>query len=552
MCRIDEQVDDVYVLPSNPNHMLFLGGRLYVFLSTNGSTSTARGADPACGTRLSVDPSDPARMYIGGPGCYRFAYSEDGGVNLVAPDGDERQLRRELRLRRLRLDGDRRRQRGLRLQQHRPRRGLPAARRRPLGDQRLARRGPRLGRASARSAARTARWSSATSSDTIPDIVKPTGTIAGPATAVAGQTVTFTANVTERRRLGHRPRPVSRGRSDSAAAGGGKSVGIAFPQSGYYTIRVDFRDRAGNTAQATTDIRVTDPPPRRHRPDGHDQRPGVRRRRPERHVHRERQRQRSGIDPARFAWSRDFSGAGRGTSVTMTFPAPGTDTVSVSFADRAGNRNTASVTVPVAPKPEDRPKPVTVNTPAPVDQEAGRPLRDPDQGRLPPAQERGAQARLHGRDRVHDEEGQAARLRAHARSSTRACRYSKSFSVAKSKVGAAKTLGITIRFAGNAWLAPVKKTYQVKVPRLAAVRSQGLLQPGRGVARKDVVPQPQESTHADTSCGGGNRCRPRRRGAGHHQRPRLLASRGPPDHARPRRRQHGRVRVRGAGRAAAS
>ena len=46
-----------------------------------------------------------------------------------------------------------------------------------------------------------------------------------------------------------------------------------------------------------------------------------------------------------------------------------------------------------------------------------------------------------------------------------ACRYAKSFSVAKSKIGAAKTLGITIRFAGNAWLAPVKRTYQVKVPR---------------------------------------------------------------------------------------
>jgi hypothetical protein len=36
--------------------------------------------------------------------------------------------------------------------------------------------------------------------------------------------------------------------------------------------------------------------------------------------------------------------------------------------------------------------------------------------------------------------------------------------VAKKKVGAAKTVGITIRFPGNPWLAPVKKTYQVKVP----------------------------------------------------------------------------------------
>ena len=70
-CRIDQQVDDVFVLPSNPNHMLFLGGG-YVFLSTNGLTSTAARRGGGCGNRLSVDPSDPARMYTGGPGCYRF------------------------------------------------------------------------------------------------------------------------------------------------------------------------------------------------------------------------------------------------------------------------------------------------------------------------------------------------------------------------------------------------------------------------------------------------------------------------------------------------
>ena len=62
------------MLPSNPNHMLFLGGSGgYVYLSTNGLTSTAAYRGSGCGTRLSVDPSDPARMYTGGPGCYRFA-----------------------------------------------------------------------------------------------------------------------------------------------------------------------------------------------------------------------------------------------------------------------------------------------------------------------------------------------------------------------------------------------------------------------------------------------------------------------------------------------
>jgi hypothetical protein len=70
-------------------------------------------------------------------------------------------------------------------------------------------------------------------------------------------------------------------------------------------------------------------------------------------------------------------------------------------------------------------------------------------------------ARLQGRGAVHDEEGQDP-----ARSTTlnKQCRYAKRFSVAKGKIGSAKTVAITIRFPGNPWLAPVKKTYRVKVP----------------------------------------------------------------------------------------
>ena len=123
------------------------------------------------------------------------------------------------------------------------------------------------------------------------------------------------------------------------AAGGGQTVGIAFPQSGYYTIRVDFRDRAGNTARATTDIRIT------HRrvdltdPTGTISGPAFAVAGQSATFTANVSDSGSGVDPGSFSWSRDFSGAGRGSSVTMTFPSPGTDTVSVSFADRAGNRN---------------------------------------------------------------------------------------------------------------------------------------------------------------------------------------------------------------------
>ena len=71
----------------------------------------------------------------------------------------------------------------------------------------------------------------------------------------------------------------------------------------------------------------------------------------------------------------------------------------------------------------------------------------------------------------------------------------------------------------------------------------------RGSRALRVVPlTPRSPFHADTPSGGGSGCHPRRRGAGFDQRLRLLAPRGPTHHARPERRQHGRLRVRRAGR----
>ena len=148
----------------------------------------------------------------------------------------------------------------------------------------------------------------------------------------------------------------------------------------------------------------------------------------------------------------------------MTFPAPGTDTVSVSFSDLAGNRNSVSVTVPVAPKPEDRPKPVTVNTPAPVVKSKGGRYVIPIKGgyRLP----KNVNAKLGCTGDIVFTMKKAKRLlSARTTKLNTACKYNKSFSVAKSKVGSTKKVGITVRFSGNAWLAPVKKTYQVKVPK---------------------------------------------------------------------------------------
>ena len=298
--------------------------------------------------------------------------------------------------------------------------------------------------------------------NTIPDIVKPTGKIAGPTTAVAGQTVTFTADVSDAQ-SGIDPNGFA-WTKDSTAAGGGQSVGIAFPQSGWYTIRVSYRDRAGNTAQASADIRVSAPPPDSTDPTGTITGPAFAVAGQSATFTANVTDSGSGVDPGSFSWSRDFSSAGRGNSVTMTFPAPGTDTVSVSFSDLAGNRNSVSVIVPVAPKPEDRPKPVTVNTPAPVVKSKGGRYVIPIKGgyRLP----KNVNAKLGCTGDIVFTMKKAKRLLS-ARSTklNTACKYNKSFSVAKSKVGSTKKVGITVRFSGNAWLAPVKKTYQVKVPK---------------------------------------------------------------------------------------
>ena len=329
--------------------------------------------------------------------------------------------------------------------------------------------------------------------NTIPDIVKPTGKIAGPTTAVAGQTVTFTADVTDAQ-SGIDPDGFA-WTKDSTAAGGGQTVGIAFPQSGWYTIRVSYRDRAGNTATASTDIRVSDPPSDNTDPTGTITGPAFAVAGQSATFTANVTDSGSGVDPGSFSWSRDFSSAGRGNSVTMMFPAPGTDTVSVSFSDLAGNRNSVSVTVPVAPKPEDRPKPVTVNTPAPVGQVQGRPLRDPDQGRLPPAQERQAKLGCTG-DIVFTMKKAKRLLSARTTKLNTACKYNKSFSVAKSKVGEHQEgrdhrplLRQRLACAGQEDL-PGEGAQGV-----AAVRSQGLLQPGRGVARTGRCP-PTSGVHS--------------------------------------------------------
>jgi hypothetical protein len=462
-CRIPGVVKDVYVLPDNQQHMLFIGdGSLYH--SSNGLTSTAAYRGGACGDRLRVNDDDPARMYVGGMGCYRFGYSEDGGVHSAGPS----MMNGSNWISSHAFDSFGSTAIGVGNAGYVFNSITPTeAYLQPAGGQLATNDWRAVDLASASEGAVGGANGGLMVSDklnTVPDIFRPTGKITGPTSAVAGETVTFTADVSDAA-SGIDPAGFSWSR-DGEAVGGGQTIAMTFPRSGWYAIEVSFRDRAGNTERATGYIDVDSPPTDTTDPTGTITGPefAVAGQAATFTINATDDAGGSGIDASSFSWSRDFSNAGRGNSVTMTFPSPGADTVSVSFADLAGNRNSVSVIVPVAPKPEDRPKPVTVNTPAPVVKKKGGRYVIPIKGgyRLPPS----VQAKLGCKGDIVFTMKKGKRLvSARTTKLKSTCRYSKSFSVAKSKLGSTKKVGITVRFSGNAFLAPVKRTYQVKVPR---------------------------------------------------------------------------------------
>jgi photosystem II stability/assembly factor-like uncharacterized protein len=95
-----------------------------------------------------------------------------------------------------------------------------------------------------------------TAGNTIPDIVAPVGPITGPATVVAGVPATFTANVTDNVG-GSGVDPNGYAWSSPGIAGAtGASPTITFPGQGTFTLKVTFRDLAGNAGEAEKTITV--------------------------------------------------------------------------------------------------------------------------------------------------------------------------------------------------------------------------------------------------------------------------------------------------------
>jgi hypothetical protein len=95
-----------------------------------------------------------------------------------------------------------------------------------------------------------------TAANATPDIVKPTGTIAGPATAPAGRPVTFTLTAADEGGSGLDPASFA-WTSPGLPNASGNPVALTFPQPGFYSVKVTFADHAGNTAEATRSIQIT-------------------------------------------------------------------------------------------------------------------------------------------------------------------------------------------------------------------------------------------------------------------------------------------------------
>jgi hypothetical protein len=92
-----------------------------------------------------------------------------------------------------------------------------------------------------------------------PDIAKPTGLIAGPNAGVAGQALTFTAQVADEAGGSGIDPAGYQWTSTGLPTTGGAAVTYRFPNPGFFTVRLTFRDRAGNVAEAFKSVQISAP-----------------------------------------------------------------------------------------------------------------------------------------------------------------------------------------------------------------------------------------------------------------------------------------------------
>ena len=97
----------------------------------------------------------------------------------------------------------------------------------------------------------------------IPDLVAPAGTIAGPTALVPGQAATFTANLADNAGGSGINAGSLQWSAPGIPAATGNPISVAFPSPGPYTLKVAFKDNAGNAGEAnlTVNVSAVTPPP---------------------------------------------------------------------------------------------------------------------------------------------------------------------------------------------------------------------------------------------------------------------------------------------------
>ncbi len=100
-----------------------------------------------------------------------------------------------------------------------------------------------------------------TQASSIPDLVAPAGTISGPVDAIAGQPTTYTANVADNAGGSGIDPSSFQWSATGVPTATGNPAAITFPSAGYYTLKVTFKDLAGNAAEATLSVTVKAPTP---------------------------------------------------------------------------------------------------------------------------------------------------------------------------------------------------------------------------------------------------------------------------------------------------
>ncbi|HEX5926335.1 MAG TPA: hypothetical protein VFY45_21065 [Baekduia sp.] len=96
---------------------------------------------------------------------------------------------------------------------------------------------------------------------TTPDVIAPAGTVSGPVTVTAGTPATYTANVADNAG-GSGIDPASFvWTSTGVPTATGNPATLTFPSAGYYSVKVDFKDLAGNAGSASISVIVNAPVP---------------------------------------------------------------------------------------------------------------------------------------------------------------------------------------------------------------------------------------------------------------------------------------------------